>query len=185
VIFIIDLEKAYDSVKWRFLEEVLNRKSFDEQLIRKIMSTMRGGRVCININGDNGPYFKTHRGLTQEDPLSPLLFILLVGDALAHMLNTAKQKGHVRGLVPHLVEGGLTELHYANDTILFLEYDDTTIRNLKFLLYCFEWMTGFLLFAWLSTSWCFPCKLFFFFFVNLNIVLSIKASFSLCQKIIL
>ena len=79
MIFIIDLEKAYDSVKWRFVEEVLNRKSFDEQLIRKIMSTMRGGRVCININGDNGPYFKTHRGLAQGDPLSSLLFILLVG----------------------------------------------------------------------------------------------------------
>jgi hypothetical protein len=34
------------------VQEVLNRKSFDEQLIRKIiMSAMRGGRVCINING--------------------------------------------------------------------------------------------------------------------------------------
>jgi hypothetical protein len=101
--------------------------------------------------------------LTQGDPLSPLLFNL-VGDAVAHMLNTAKQKGNVRGLVPHLVEGGLTELQYANDTILFLEYDDTTIRNLKFLLYCFEWMTGFLLFVWLSpgaslASCAFFCKL--------------------------
>jgi hypothetical protein len=44
------------------VQEVLNRKSFDEQLIRKIMSTVRGGRVCININGDNGPYFKTYIG---------------------------------------------------------------------------------------------------------------------------
>lgn len=61
--------------------------------------------MCINTNGKNGPYFKTHRGLRQGDPLSPLLFNL-VGDALAHMLNSAMQKGRVKGLVPHLVEGG-------------------------------------------------------------------------------
>jgi len=57
----------------------------------------------------NGPYFKTDRELRQGDQLSPLLFNL-VGDALAHILNKAKEKKHLRGLVPHLVLGGLTQL---------------------------------------------------------------------------
>lgn len=35
-----------------------------------------------------------------------------------------------------------TQLQYADDTILFMDYDDKTIRNVKFLLYCFEWMSG-------------------------------------------
>lgn len=89
VILKIDFEKAYDSVKWSFVREVLLKKGFNDQLVNWIMSIVEGGKVCININGENGPYFKTHRGLREGDPLSSLLFNL-VGDALAHMLNKAK-----------------------------------------------------------------------------------------------
>jgi hypothetical protein len=41
-----------------------------------------------------------------------------------------------------LVEGGLTHLQYADDTIIFLEFDEQTFLNTKFLLYCFENMSG-------------------------------------------
>lgn len=44
----------------RFVDEVLKRKGFEEPLSSWIMSTVRGGKVCINLNGENGPYFKTH-----------------------------------------------------------------------------------------------------------------------------
>jgi hypothetical protein len=105
VIFKIDFEKAYDSIRWEFVEEVLAKKGFDNKLRGWIMSTVRGGKVCVNINGGNGPYFKTHRGLRQGDPLSPLLFNLAV-DALAHILDKAKGKGYIKGVVPHLIPGG-------------------------------------------------------------------------------
>jgi hypothetical protein len=45
------------------VEEVLIKKGFADKLRGWIMSTLKGGRVCININGENSPYFKTHRGL--------------------------------------------------------------------------------------------------------------------------
>lgn len=91
--------------------------------------------------GVNGPYFKIHRGLRQGDPLSPLLFNLTV-DALDHMLRRAKQKGHITGVVPHICPGGLTHLQYADDTVIMMGCDDKSIINMKFLLYCFEWMSG-------------------------------------------
>lgn len=141
VILKLDFEKAYDNVRWGFVEEVMIRKGFSDKLRGWIMSTIRGGRVCVNINGDNSPYFKTHRGLRQGDPLSPLMFNLAV-DALAHIMNKAKEKGHIKGVNPHLVDGGITHLQYADDTIIMMEGDDDSIKNTKFVLYCFEWMSG-------------------------------------------
>ena len=63
MIFKIDFEKAYDSINWDFVEDILEKKGFDQQLRQWIMSTVSGGKVCININGENDSYFTTHRGL--------------------------------------------------------------------------------------------------------------------------
>jgi len=74
--------------------------------------------------------------------LSPLLFNLAV-DALDHILEKAKKNsGLIKGLVPHLVSGGITHLQYTDDTIILVNNDRESIKNLKFLLYCFEWMSG-------------------------------------------
>jgi hypothetical protein len=58
------------------------------------------------------------------------------------MFENAKLTGQIRGLVPSLIEGGLTHLQYADDTIIFLNFDDQSIYNTKFLLYCFEDMSS-------------------------------------------
>jgi hypothetical protein len=70
----IDFEKAYDKVKWDFLEEVMRGKGFSDKWIGWVMQTLRGGRVCINVNGRRSPYFRTYQGLRQGDPLLPMLF---------------------------------------------------------------------------------------------------------------
>jgi hypothetical protein len=67
---------------------------------------IEGGRVGININGEAGGFFRTHKGLRQGDPLSPLLFNL-VSDALSTMLDNARTTGEIKGLMAHLIEGGL------------------------------------------------------------------------------
>lgn len=33
-----------------------------------------GGTVSVKINDKIGPYIKSHKGVRQEDPLSPILF---------------------------------------------------------------------------------------------------------------
>ena len=48
----------------------------------------------------------------------------------------------ISGVVPDLVEGGLTHLQYADDMILFIEDTAQDITNLKFILFCFEEMSG-------------------------------------------
>lgn len=44
VILILDFEKAYDSVRWGFFEEVMGRKGFCSKLKEWIMSTIKGGK---------------------------------------------------------------------------------------------------------------------------------------------
>ncbi|KAG8060044.1 hypothetical protein GUJ93_ZPchr0002g23157 [Zizania palustris] len=38
------------------------------------------------------------------------------------MFNKAKRKGHLVGLVPHLFQGGVTHLQYADDTVVLFEF---------------------------------------------------------------
>ena len=42
---------------------------------------------------------------------------------LAIIIERAKLDGQIVGVVPHLVDGGLSILQYADDTILFMEHD--------------------------------------------------------------
>jgi hypothetical protein len=80
-------------------------------------------------------------GVHQGDPISPLLFNF-IADALSILLDHASAAGHIKGVVSHLVANGVTHLQYADDTILLIELDDLAIANLKFILICFEILSG-------------------------------------------
>jgi hypothetical protein len=69
--------------------------------------------------------------------LSPLLFNL-VADMLTLLITQAKEDVQIMGLVPHLVDGGISILQYADDTILFMEHDLEQAANMKLLLCAFE-----------------------------------------------
>ena len=58
------------------------------------------------------------------------------------LVNRAKQDGQVGGLIPHLVDGGVSILQYADDTIIFMEHDLAKARNMKLVLCLFEQLSG-------------------------------------------
>jgi hypothetical protein len=62
------------------------------------------------------------KGSSEGYPLSPLLFNI-VADMLAILIARAKEDGQIDGLIPHLVDGGVSMLQYANDTIIFMEHN--------------------------------------------------------------
>ena len=110
-------------------------------LFRSIDSFVSGGSVVIKVNDDTGRYFQTKKGLRQGDPLLPILFNI-VADMLAILIEHAKSEGQIEGVIPHLVDGGLSILQYADDTILFMEHDIEKGRNLKLILSAFERLSG-------------------------------------------
>ena len=85
------------------------------QWMEKVVSK---GSVCVQVNDDLGHFFQTKKGLRQGDPLSPILFNF-VAHMLVVLIERAKGMAFFDGLVPHLVEVGLSILQYADDTIVF------------------------------------------------------------------
>jgi hypothetical protein len=140
IILKLDFKKAYDKLHWGFLEEVLILKEFPDKWVEWIKQAVQGGRVSINVNNEHGRYFRTFKDLRQGDPLSLLLFNLVV-DALSALLEAASRNGRISGLVPHLVEGGLTHLQYVDDTVVMIQMEEESMVNLKLVLYCFESMS--------------------------------------------
>ena len=64
-----------------------------------------GGSVCVRLNDENGSYFTTGKGLRQGDPLSPLLFNLVI-DVFTKILIKAADQGIISGMLTGLCEGG-------------------------------------------------------------------------------
>jgi hypothetical protein len=48
----------------------------------------------------------------------------------------------ISGLLPHVIDGGVISLQYADDTLLFLKDDLHMANNLKWILLCYEQMIG-------------------------------------------
>ena len=63
-------------------------------------------------------------------------------DILPILINRAKRLGNLNGVIPHIVEDGLSILQYADDTILLLDHNLDEARYLKQLLCVFEQLPG-------------------------------------------
>ena len=55
-------------MNWSFLSDVLLRKNFSEKWIDWVISTVQGGKVAVNLNGEVGSYSRSYKGLRQGDP---------------------------------------------------------------------------------------------------------------------
>lgn len=76
-----------------------------------------GGICYVMVTGKPRRYFE-QKGFRQGDPLSPLLFSLVI-DALSAMLNKGKEKDILEGLGEHMMYKGVLNVHCSEDTVLF------------------------------------------------------------------
>ncbi|GJS50270.1 RNA-directed DNA polymerase, eukaryota, reverse transcriptase zinc-binding domain protein, partial [Tanacetum coccineum] len=71
MIFKVDFEKAYDSVRWDFIDTILKKFRFGDKWCNWIGSCLQSSRGSVLVNGSPTSEFQFFKGLKQGDPLSP------------------------------------------------------------------------------------------------------------------
>ena len=72
----VDLEKAYDKLKWSFIRETLLKANIHRDLVCLIMSCVSTTSTSVLFNEGKLEAFYPSRGIRQGDLLSPYIFIL-------------------------------------------------------------------------------------------------------------
>lgn len=116
VILKLDFEKAYDKVNWVFLFKCLSARGFSPKWCRWFRDVITGGTLSVKVNGKNGPYFGSFKGVRQGDPLSPFLFNM-AADCLAVMFREGTQKNLFVGLADNL---GMVVSHCSSMQMILL-----------------------------------------------------------------
>ncbi len=92
----LDIEKAYYHVNWNYLLYLLERMGYGGKWKSWIKTCIFTVRFSIMVNGSPSGFFKSSRGIHQGDPLSPLLFLLIM-EVLSRMLCRTEEAGLIRG----------------------------------------------------------------------------------------
>lgn len=96
----LDIAKAFDTVRWDFLLEVLQQLGFGVKWREWVSALLATANSSVLLNGTRGKGFKHRKGLRQGDPLSPMLFILAF-DPLQRLLQLATEEGVIQPIQHH------------------------------------------------------------------------------------
>ncbi|XP_057432167.1 uncharacterized protein LOC130724918 [Lotus japonicus] len=121
LLFKVDYEKAYDSVRWEFLSYMMQRMQFSSRWICWIMGCLESATMSVLVNGSPCEEFRIGKGLRQGDPLAPFLF-LIVAEGLNGFFSQAVRLGRFRGF--HLGRNSnidISMLQFVDDTIFIPE----------------------------------------------------------------
>lgn len=87
----INTQKAYNSLEWKFLEQILTGLNFPQQFVRWIMACVMTVSYSITIYGSATPPFAAKREVTQGDHIYPYMLVLAM-EYLTRILKTLKHK---------------------------------------------------------------------------------------------
>nr|GEZ25451.1 RNA-directed DNA polymerase, eukaryota [Tanacetum cinerariifolium] len=118
MVFKVDFDKAYDSVRWDFLDDVLDAFGFGAKWRSWVFGSLSSCTTSIIINGTPTAEFKFYYGLKQGDPLAPYLFILIM-ESLHLSFSKVVDAGLFKGIKID-PSTQISHLFYANDAVLLV-----------------------------------------------------------------
>ena len=123
LMFIIDFEKAFDTVSFKCILDVLKFFNFKESIINKVRVLLNNFKGQINHAGNISDIFNINRGARQGDPISSLLFKLVIEILAIKLRNSKLIKGFKTGSIENILS------MFADDVSIYLELSETNLRN--------------------------------------------------------
>lgn len=123
----LDQEKAYDRIDHTYLWEVLRAFSLLPPFISTVKVLYKNAETTVLVNQTESRPFPVRRGVRQGDPLSCLLFNLVIKP-----MAEALRPSHLKGMrIPGAVEHPVVRL-FADNTPVYLSKNDkwTTVKRI-------------------------------------------------------
>ncbi|GKB49278.1 RNA-directed DNA polymerase, eukaryota [Tanacetum coccineum] len=135
MVFKVDFEKAFDSVRWDYLDDMLNKFGFGVKWRGWIQGCLNTAIGSILVNRSPTFKFEFHKGLKQRDLLSPFLSILIMESlhfSFKYVVNASLYKG-----IPIDDTLILNHLFYADDVMFVGKRDTSKVNTIVNVLKCF------------------------------------------------
>ena len=137
----LDMTKAYDRISWVFLISVMRKFGFGEVWLDMVWRLISNCHFSVIINGKSHGFFKSSRGLRQDDPISPALFII-GAEVMSRKLNHLR---YVTDFTPFSCPATcepITHLAYADDVLIFSAADKKSLKAVKRIIQEYEKVSG-------------------------------------------
>ncbi|XP_048498238.1 uncharacterized protein LOC125496736 [Beta vulgaris subsp. vulgaris] len=132
----VDLSKAYDRIRWDFVEAMLRRMNFPETWINWLMQCISTVSYSILVNGEPSDSFFPKVGLRQGDPLSSFIFILCM-EVLSRNLSHMQFSRELEGLKIAKSAPQISHLFFADDALFFFKANPKNCWAIKSILTSF------------------------------------------------
>ncbi|XP_024004020.1 uncharacterized protein LOC112081493 [Eutrema salsugineum] len=136
----VDLRKAFDSVNWDFIIQILKAAEFPPTYTSWIAECITTTSFSINVNGELCGFFKGTRGLRQGDPLSPSLFVIAM-EVYSNILNARFDSGSI-GYHPLARNPKISHLAFADDIIILFDGSANSLQGISSSLDQFQSLSG-------------------------------------------
>lgn len=137
----LDMSKAYDRIEWSFIEAAMEMLGFSWKWIDLVITCVSTVSYSLLLNGVPQLAFQPSRGIRQDDPRSPFLFILC-SETLCKILNKAEDSGLVNGIPMAQGYIHINHLFFADDSLLLCKASSLEWSSLLNLLELYEHASG-------------------------------------------
>jgi len=115
LIILIDFEKAFDTIKWSFIDKALKNVNLGPDFRKWVNILYKDSKSTVINNGHFTKFFKLQRGVRQGCPLSVYLFLVVVEHLACHIRNNK----NISGILLNNDELKISQM--ADDTTIFLK----------------------------------------------------------------